>query len=86
MSAISGCATAGAEDRIYHTPQIEVDKSVGKAINIKYTYGKELFNQNIPLAGWIGGPFEDHAAPMRIPENNRGQTTIKSYLLGNKYY
>lgn len=68
MSAVSGCATAGAEDRIYHTLQIEVDKSVGLATNIRYTYGTELVDQYITERGWIGGPFENYTAPMLIPE------------------
>ena len=64
----SGCATAGAEDRIYHTLQFEVDKSIGKAINIRYTYGEELVDRYVPGRGWVGGPFQSHTAPMRIPE------------------
>jgi len=67
MSNLSGCATAGAQDKVYHTLEILVDKSVGKAFNIKYTYGEEFIDYIKPSAGSVT-PFSSYTAPMRIPD------------------
>lgn len=67
MSAIVGCAIAGPNDKVRHGLEIEVDKSVGKAINIRYTYGDEFVDQTRPAAIAIG-PFTTYIAPMHIPE------------------
>jgi hypothetical protein len=40
---------------------------IGKAINIRYTYGDEFVDQTRPAAIAIG-PFTTYIAPMHIPE------------------
>lgn len=66
---MSGCATETQQDRVYHTLLIEVDKSTKEALNIRYSYGDELIDRHVPIRDWIVGPFVNHTAPMRIPQN-----------------
>ncbi|BEV71365.1 hypothetical protein THUN1379_08470 [Paludibacterium sp. THUN1379] len=66
MCAIMGCA-AGPNDKVRHGLEIEVDKSVGKATNIRYTYGDELVDETRPVAIAIGS-FTTYIARMHIPE------------------
>lgn len=67
MSVLSGCAAAGANAKVRHGLEIEVDKSVGEAKNIRYTYGDELVDQKRPSAIAIGA-FMAYISPMHIPE------------------
>lgn len=67
MSVFDGCAAAGPNAKVRHELQIEVDKSVGRAVNIRYTYGDEIVNQTRPAAIPIGA-FENYTAPMHIPD------------------
>ena len=67
MRVLDGCAAAGPNAKVYHGLQIEVDKSVGRAVNIRYTYGDEFVNETKPSARAIG-PMFSYDAPMHIPE------------------
>jgi hypothetical protein len=69
MSVLDGCAAAaaGSNAKVRHKLEIEVDKSVGRAINIRYTYGDELVDQTRPMAIAIGA-FTSYIAAMHIPE------------------
>lgn len=66
MSVLEGCA-AGSNEKIRHGLQIELDKSVGRADNIHYTYGNEFVNATKPSAGSIA-PLFVYIAPMHVPE------------------
>lgn len=66
MSVLEGCA-AGPNAKVRHGLQIEVHKSVGRADNIRYTYGDEFVDATKPSAGSIG-PMFVYIAPMHIPE------------------
>lgn len=67
MSVLDGCAAAGPNAKVYHGLQIEVHKSVGRANNIRYSYGDEFVDATVSSAGSIAS-FEDYTAPMHIPE------------------
>lgn len=67
MSALEGCAAAGPNAKVYHSLQVEVHKSVGRAKNIRFTYGDEFVNETVPSAGSIAA-FENYTAPMHVPE------------------
>jgi len=67
MSVLDGCAATGSNAKIRHGLEIEVDKSVGRVVNIRYTYGNEFVNATKPSAGSIG-PMFVYIAPMTIPE------------------
>jgi hypothetical protein len=67
MGALDATA-AGPDAKVRYGLEIEVDKSIGKAVNIRYTYGDEFVNQARPSAIAIGA-FVSYIAPMRIPEN-----------------
>lgn len=67
MSVLNGCAAAEQDVKVYYGLQIEVHRSVGRANNIRYTYGDEFVNITVPSAGSIAA-FESYTAPMHIPE------------------
>lgn len=67
MSVLDGCAAAEPNAKVRHGLEIEVDKSVGRAVNIRYTYGDEFVNETKPSARAIG-PMFSYVAPMHIPE------------------
>ena len=67
MSVLDGCAAAESNAKVRHELQIEVDKSVERAVNIRYTYGDEFVNETKPSARAIG-PMFSYVAPMRVPE------------------
>jgi hypothetical protein len=68
--AFVGCATNDANGRVRHGLEIEVDKSLGRATNIRYTYGDEMVDQSRPIAIAIGA-FVTYIASMRVPEEFR---------------
>lgn len=61
-------AGASPYKKVRHGFEIEVDRTVGRAINIRYTYGDELVDQTRPSAIAIGA-FTSYTAPMHIPED-----------------
>lgn len=67
MSVLDGCAAVGPNVKVRHGLEIEVDKSVGRVVNIRYTYGDEFVNETKPSARAIGSMFS-YVAPMYIPE------------------
>lgn len=67
MSVLDGCSAAGPSAKVYHGLEIEVNKSVGHANNIRYTYGDEFINYTKPSAGSIAA-FSSYTAPMHVPE------------------
>lgn len=67
MSVLAGCAVAGPNSKVLHELQIEVNKSVGRALNIRYTYGSEFVNEAVPSAGSVAA-FENYTALMLIPD------------------
>jgi hypothetical protein len=69
MMMLFGAKVEAAQyKRVRHGLEIEVDKTVGRAINIRYTYGDELVDQTRPAAIAIGA-FTSYTAPMYIPED-----------------
>ena len=64
---LTGCATTVTNARVRHGLQIELDKSVGQATNIRYTYGDEFVDQVKPVASSIGA-FITYIALMHVPE------------------
>lgn len=68
MSAIQGCAAMDSNAPVFHGFQIEVDKSVGRIVNITYSYGDDFVNVKKPSAIAIG-PWTSYDAPMRIPDH-----------------
>jgi len=67
MSMLTSCAIAGINSKVLHELQIEVSKKVGRALNIRYTYGSEFVNETVPSAGSVAA-FENYTAPMLIPD------------------
>jgi len=67
VGVYAGCTAVGPNEKVRHGLEIEVDKSVGRAVNIRYTYGDEFVNSTKPSAIAIG-PMFTYIAPMRIPE------------------
>ncbi len=65
MSTIEACA-ADPNKKVRHGFELDVDKSVGKAINVRFTYGEELKDQGPKTMGFPGGMT--HRTEMRIPE------------------
>ena len=56
--------------RVRHGLEIEVNKSLGKATSIRYTYGVEIVDQVRPVAIAIGA-FTTYVASMHVPEDFR---------------
>lgn len=67
MSAITGCAAAGPESKVYHRFQLEVHKSAVQVSNVRFTYGDDFVDTVVPVARAIAS-FEDYSAPMRVPD------------------
>ena len=68
--AVAGCAATEVNGRVRHGLEIEVDKSLGRATKIRYTYGDEIVDQARPTAIAIGA-FTTYVASMPIPEEFR---------------
>jgi hypothetical protein len=67
ISLLTGFAMAEPNSKVYHGLQIEVNKSVGMVLNIRYTYGSAFVNETLPSAGSFAA-FENYTAPMLIPD------------------
>lgn len=67
FNTVAGCASARNEGSIRHCLEIEVDKSIGRAKNIRYTYGREFANEVKPSAIAIG-PFMSFTSYMTVPD------------------
>jgi hypothetical protein len=67
MVTLGGCAANNQSDDVYHGFALEVGKSAGHVINIRYSYGNELPDESRPSAK-ANGSFITHFAPMQIPE------------------
>jgi hypothetical protein len=65
--AFVGCASGGPNQKVRHGLEIEVDKSVGRVVNVRYTYGDDFVDEKKPSASFVG-PMFSYIAAMRIPE------------------
>lgn len=66
VSLLSACAADGSKEKVYHRLQIEVHQSLGRANNIRFTYGDEFVNEFVPSAKSLAS-FEDCTARMHVP-------------------
>lgn len=66
MIAINGCATS-PDGKVRHGFELEVDKSIGEARNIRYTYGDDFVNRTRANGDSVS-PLFSYVAPMRVPE------------------
>ena len=66
LGGLSGCAST--DPRVYHKLEIRLDKSVGRASDLHWSYGPDLPDGHAATASDVSN-FENHPAPMRIPEN-----------------